>query len=211
VNATIERDTGEHSVHWDQNNDDLSYGRHTPAHEVHGQAAKGEWPNGQLTVAAILYRRTPDEILAPHPEHDDEPVSVSEIIRRLSLERLGEYYDTSDATSMIDKAVITAWRPEPTTGVWWDRDSTPTGVILTDYRPDRKQHHDPDETVGFMPLAEPPPDPRFKLNPEPTGPFFATETKVGDFAPIDTRVKKIPWYKQMYYGLFTKKGAQDLR
>jgi len=208
VNTTIERDTGEHAVHWDPAHDDLSYGRHVPKPEVHGKCAKGEYPNGQLTVAAILYRRSPDEILSPHPEHDAEPVSAREIVRRLELERLST---PEEAT-----AVLSARRPEPTTGVWWDRDTTPVpGVIVTDYRPDRKQHHDPDETVGFMPLSEIgadvykplPLDPRFKINPEPTGPFFAAQTKVGDFAPIDTRVTKTPLWKQALIGLKLMKDS----
>lgn len=245
MNTTLTRneDSGAHAVLpdpdatmavWDPADDDLSYGRHVIG-------SRSVFPQDELTVSAILNRRTPDEILTTYRhtrsmrEETPDRVPASELVARLANERMG-------AKEEVLTKVLGPRRPPAYTQTWWERDSTPVpGVHIGPYRPDRKQHHDPDATVGFVPLPdfEPQvteegngPDERAYWDdgdPEPVSydeygkPGFRygargsgwereipAQTAIGAFAPIDTRVKKIPWYKQIYHGLFTKKGPQDL-
>lgn len=213
MNTTMERDTGEHAVQWDPADDDLSYGRHSLARQFDMAGPRSD----KLTVAVILDRRTPDEILTTgNIIREGDPTPASAIVRRLTLERTRARvaseptFPPGRALREYDEAtaVLSARRPEPTAGVWWDRDDTPTGVILTDYRPDRKQHHDPDATVGFIPLDSPPPVTQGGNGPDERAYWDdgdltpANHTTVEPFAPIDTRVKQ-PWYKSWkgWFGL----------
>lgn len=231
MNTTLTRneDSGAHAVLadpdatmavWDPENDDLNYGRHTCTNS-------NKLPE-IVTVEDILRRRTPDEILAEnstafHDYPESEPVTVDELRARLRREK----YDrqTTKVGPVTSPRIIGPRRPPAYTGTWWEHDTTPVpGVIVGAYRPDQKQHHDPDATVGFVPLseyAEGRNDYRVPKGASPVGydeygrpgvweREIPAQTMVGNFEPIDTRVKKIPWYKQAWHGLFTKKGPNDL-
>jgi hypothetical protein len=161
------------SPDWDPANDDLNYGRHTAHCEDFDNVF------GQLTVDDILQHRTAEEILkpygpsrlnrAPRREGEVEGPSVSEILERLANEQ--------EATQLLtppekDRALGRILREQiQVAPPFWDT-HTPTGVLLKPHRPDQKGQpkHDPDATVGFMPVRIPERgEPGFRYDEPPLG------------------------------------------
>ncbi len=168
--------------------EDMTYGRHA---------------EGELTVDKIVGEYW--HALSPldSGRHAQENVegswaSASEIVRRCRLERMNDDLSVppQEDTELIN--VIGPRRPIAMTPVWWERDATPTAVLSARRPAALGKPRDPvnEETVGILPLTEMGAD---VYKPLPV----SRETKIGDFAPIDTRVKpkKIPLWKQALIGL----------
>jgi len=205
VNATIE-DTGEHAV--------LQYGRHSAGVESdrpedlrrgkHEIGSRSVFPDEELTVSMLLTRLYQDQIV--------------------------------DAAKPLDKTPIT--EVVQVAPPFWDTD-TPEGILLKPrypVGPPKREMHDPDATVGFLPLPDPAPpvtqdgngpDERAYWDdgdPEPLDHTRYDQPPVGQedyfrdpewahgrrmFAPIDTRVKKVPLWKQAIAG-WKKPGWRGL-
>jgi hypothetical protein len=246
VNDTIE-DTGGHAYSkslWPIDmdewvTDDLGYGRHAIKSTSHRIP-----PECELTVDDILNRTDGwlriGEQNSRLSEYADQRqgTPASAIVARLMNERKAELLDEHEARyPTVDKAPITeVMQVAPP---FWDT-STPEGILLQPRYPagpPKREMHDPDATVGFIPVREVPPAPpvteggngpderaywddgdpepldhtRVEYDKDPVGQEtqawrdYMNDTR---FDPIDTRVKKVPLWKQAFYGWFPPKDKK---
>lgn len=151
----------------------------------------------ELTVQDILDRRPAAAILgAPHSRRTrvdrERGPSTTEIRHRLELERLAS---EQEKTELLDKVLPN----------WWEADSG--GILLKPrYPAGPPKGADPDATVGFLPathmrIQPQPGQPGFRYDEPPigheTGSHPLMDISATRLDPIDTRVKRKPWYRRL--------------
>lgn len=187
---------------WDPLNDDLGYGRHT----TWGPNQLDPRRDGALTVEDILKRLADERWSADHPDpmfqHNDD---FAVTLKPYRPNQKGVPADP-DATVGFLPLRTPVVRPRP--GPWLIGNAEDAAVAALRSRPGW-----PRESIPM------PGEPGFQYDEPPighnTGAHPLDMTKVGDFTPVETRVKKLPLWrrlvKQAWHGLFTDKVPEDIR